>query len=276
MGLYWASCGMPVVSPRRTALPWSPPPCSSISRRSAWHPPKRPRSCCPCSACPIARHRSSGAAPRRSALQTFATLHQLLLQESQRQPLVVVVENLHWIDPTSQEYLAEVVERLPSVPLLLLVTFRPGYRPSWMEKSYATQFALPRLSPADSRRVVQAVLHPAPVPEPLLQEILAKAAGNPLFLEELAWTVREQGDLRLPPEMPTTVHAVLAARIDQLPPAAKQVLQTAAVIGTEVRMSLLQAITALPEEALWQEPPTPSPCRVPVRNASGTRPDLCL
>ena len=217
-----------------------------------------------------------GRSPQAIRLQTFATLHQLLLQESQRQPLVVVVENLHWIDPTSQEYLAEVVERLPSVPLLLLVTFRPGYRPSWMEKSYATQFALPRLSPADSRRVVQAVLHPAPVPDPLMQEILAKAAGNPLFLEELAWAVREQGDLRLPPEVPNTVHGVLAARIDQLPPAAKQVLQTAAVIGTEVRMSLLQAITALPEEALWQSTPTPPHRRVSVRNASSARPDLRL
>ena len=126
------------------------------------------------------------------------------------------------------------MERLASVPLLLLVTFRPGYRPPWMEKSYATQLALPRLSPEDSRSVVQAVLHPTPVPEPLMQDLLTKAAGNPFFLEELAWTVREHGDLRLPPEVPDTIRAVLAARIDRLPPEAKQVLQTAAVIGTEV------------------------------------------
>ena len=105
-----------------------------------------------------------GRSPQEIRTQTFAVLHQLLLQESQRQPLLVVVENLHWIDPTSHEFLTEVVERLVSVPLLLLVTFRPGYRPPWMEKSYATQLALPRLSPEDSRGVVQAVLHPAPVP----------------------------------------------------------------------------------------------------------------
>ena len=171
-------------------------------------------------------------------------------QESQRQPLLVVVENLHWIDPTSQAYLVELVERLASVPLLLLVTFRPGYRPPWMEKSYATQLALSRLSPEDSRSVVQAVLHPTPVPEPLMQDLLTKAAGNPLFLEELAWTVREHGDLRLPPEVPDTIRAVLAARIDRLPPEAKQVLQTAAVIGTEVPVPVLQAMAEVPEEML--------------------------
>ena len=214
-------------------------------------------------AAPARRARGSGTlvgrSPQEIRAQTFATLHQLLRHASQRQPLLVVVENLHWIDPTSQAYLAEVVERLPSVPLLLLVTFRPGYRPPWMEKSYATQLALPRLGPADSRCVVQAVLHPAPVPEPLMQGMLAKAAGNPLFLEELAWTVREHGDLQLPPDVPATIQAVLAARIDRLPPAAKQVLQTAAVIGTEVPRPLLQAMAALPEEALQQSLHTSTP-----------------
>jgi predicted ATPase len=172
-----------------------------------------------------------GRSPQAIRTQTFATLHQLLRHESHRQPLLLVVENLHWIDPTTQEYLAEVVEWLAGAPLLLLVTFRPRYRPPWMEKSYATQLALPQLGLEDSRSVVQAVLHPAPVPEPLMQGILAKAAGNPLFLEELAWTVREHGDLRLPPDVPATIQAVLAARIDRLPPEAKQVLQTAASWG---------------------------------------------
>jgi len=83
-----------------------------------------------------------------------------------------------------------------------------------MEKSYATQLALPRLGPEDSRGVVQAVLHPTPVPEPLMQGLLAKAAGNPLCLEELAWTVREHDDLQLPSAVPATIQAVLTARID--------------------------------------------------------------
>ena len=196
--------------------------------------------------------RLAGRSPQEIRAQTFATLHQLLRHASQRSPLLVVVENLHWIDPTSEAYLAEVVERLPSVPLLLLVTFRPGYRPPWMEKSYATQLALPQLGATESRCVVQGVLAPAAVPEPLMQVLLAKAAGNPLFLEELAWTVREHGVLQLPSDVPDTVQAVLAARIDRLPPAAKQVLQVAAVIGSEVPRLLLQVIADLPEETLHQ------------------------
>jgi predicted ATPase len=195
--------------------------------------------------------RLAGRSPQEIRAETFATLHQLLRHASQRPPLLVVVENLHWIDPTSEAYLAEVVERLPSVPLLV-VTFRPGYRPPWMEKSYATQLALPRLGAADSRCVVQGVLAPAAVPEPLMQDLLAKAAGNPLFLEELAWTVREHGALQLPSDVPDTVLAVLAARIDRLPPAVKRLLQVAAVIGPEVPGPLLQVIADLPEETLHQ------------------------
>jgi class 3 adenylate cyclase/tetratricopeptide (TPR) repeat protein len=188
--------------------------------------------------------------PQTLRVRTFAAMHQLLLRQSQRQPLLVVVENLHWSDPTSQEYLAELVERLPGLPLLLLVTFRPGYRPPWMDKSYATQLALSRLGPEDSQQVVQAVLPRAQLPDGVLQDILAKADGNPLFLEELAWAVREHGNLHLPPEIPATVQAVLAARIDRLPLGAKQLLQTAAVIGPQVPWLLLQALSGLPEDEL--------------------------
>ena len=192
----------------------------------------------------------AGVSPQAIRIRTFAALHQLLLRQSQRQPLLVVVENLHWIDPTSQEFLVELVERLAGLPLLLLVTCRPGYRPPWMDKSYASQLTLSRLGPEDSQRVVQAVLPAAHVPEHLLQDILAKAAGNPLFLEELAWAVREHGGRQLPSEIPATVQAILAARIDRLPPEVKHLLQTAAVIGPEVPWALLQAIADSSEDEL--------------------------
>jgi class 3 adenylate cyclase/DNA-binding winged helix-turn-helix (wHTH) protein/tetratricopeptide (TPR) repeat protein len=188
--------------------------------------------------------------PQAIRLRTFAALHQLLLRQSQRQPLLVVVENLHWIDPTSQEYLTELVEQLAGIHLLLLVTCRPGYRPPWMDKSYATQLTLPQLGLEESQRVVQAVLPARPLPERLLQDILARAVGNPLFLEELAWAVREHGDLRLRPEIPTTLQAVLAARIDGLLPEAKQLLQTAAVVGPEVPRPVLQAVADMAEDEL--------------------------
>jgi predicted ATPase len=197
--------------------------------------------------------RLARASPQAIRIRTFAALHQLLLRQSQRQPLLVVVENLHWIDPTSQEFLVGLVEQLAGVPLLLLVTCRPGYRPPWMDKSYATQLTLPRLAPADSQRVVQAVLAARPLADRLLEDILAKAAGNPLFLEELGWAVREHDGLRLLPEIPITLQAVLAARIDGLAPGAKQLLQTAAVIGPEVPRPLLQAVAGMAEDELRHE-----------------------
>jgi class 3 adenylate cyclase/DNA-binding winged helix-turn-helix (wHTH) protein/tetratricopeptide (TPR) repeat protein len=187
--------------------------------------------------------------PQAIRLRTFAALDRLLLQHSQRGPVLVVVENLHWIDPTSHEYFAELVERIAGVPLLL-VTYRPGYRPPWMDKSYATQLTLAQLSPADSQRVVQAVLPARQLPDRLLQDILERAGGNPLFLEELAWTVKEHGGGQLPPEIPTTVQAVLAARIDRLPPEEKRLLQAASVIGMEVPLVLLQAMAERPAEEL--------------------------
>jgi predicted ATPase len=115
---------------------------------------------------PDATAQLAGVNPQTIRIRAFGALHQLLLRQSQRQPLLVVVENLHWIDPTSKEYLAELVERLAGVPLLL-VTCRPGYRPPWMDKSYATQLTLPQLGLEDSQRVVQAVLPGAPLPERL-------------------------------------------------------------------------------------------------------------
>ena len=182
--------------------------------------------------------------------RTFATLRQVHLRSSQQLPLLLVVENLHWIDPTSEAYLASLVEQLAGAPLCLLATYRPGYRPLWMEKSYATQLTLPRLTREESAAVVRAVLPPAQHAAALVQRILARAEGNPLFLEELARAVREQAGLATADPVPETIQAVLAARLDRLPPEAKHLLRTAAVIGTEVPVPLLEAIAELPAAVL--------------------------
>jgi class 3 adenylate cyclase/DNA-binding winged helix-turn-helix (wHTH) protein/tetratricopeptide (TPR) repeat protein len=182
--------------------------------------------------------------------RTFATLRQVHLRSSQKQPLLLVVENLHWIDPTSEAYLASLVEQLAGMPLLLLTTYRPGYRPLWMDKSYATQFTLPPLTQEESATVVRTVLLPEQHTEALVQRVLARAEGNPLFLEELAHAMQEQDGLAADTLVPETIQAVLAARIDRLPPEAKHLLHTAAVIGTEVPRLLLAAIAELPEAAL--------------------------
>jgi class 3 adenylate cyclase/tetratricopeptide (TPR) repeat protein len=182
--------------------------------------------------------------------RTFALLWEIFRHASQRQPLLLAVENMHWIDPTSQAWLASLVERLGDTPVLLLVTYRPGYQPPWIRHSAATQMALPRLSPHDSLAVLQSVPQAAQLPAPLRQAIVAKAAGNPFFVEELAWAAIERGDHTCPLPLPDTIEAVLAARLDRLPPEEKRLVQTAAVIGTEVPVPLLQRLAELPEDVL--------------------------
>jgi class 3 adenylate cyclase/DNA-binding winged helix-turn-helix (wHTH) protein/tetratricopeptide (TPR) repeat protein len=187
--------------------------------------------------------------PMRKA-RTFALLGQVIRHASQRQPLMLAVENLHWIDPTSEEWLASLVERLGDVPVLLLATYRPGYQPPWIRHSAATQMALPRLSPRDSLVVLRSMPQAAQLSGSVQEAIVAKAAGNPFFVEELTWTAVEHGDHAGTLPMPDTIEAVLAARIDRLPPEEKRLLQTAAVIGTEVPVPLLQRLAGLPEDVL--------------------------
>jgi class 3 adenylate cyclase/tetratricopeptide (TPR) repeat protein len=182
--------------------------------------------------------------------RTFVVLRQFLLQSSQQQPLIVTVENLHWIDATSEEWLTLLVEHLVGASVLLLTTYRPGYRPPWIDKSYATQLSLSCLTSDDSLAVIQSIPQAKALPEGVVQAILARAAGNPFFLEELTRAVVESGTFHVPPQVPDTVQAVLAARIDRLPPTEKRLLQMASVIGKDVPFSLLSAIVELSEEAL--------------------------
>jgi predicted ATPase len=149
--------------------------------------------------------------------------------------------------------LTALVERLAGAAILLLVSYRPGYRLPWLDKSYVTQVALAPLTSADSRQVAQANLGPTPIAEPLVPAIVAKGEGNPFFLEELARAVMHHGAQWPTSEVPETVQAVLAARIDQLPLPSKRLLQVAAVIGKDVPLPLLQAVGGLPEEVLDQQ-----------------------
>jgi class 3 adenylate cyclase/tetratricopeptide (TPR) repeat protein len=194
--------------------------------------------------------RFTALGPQVHKVRTFAILRQLSLQSGRRQPLITAVENLHWIDATSEEYLTSLVESLAGAPILLVATYRPGYRPPWLERSYATQLALPGLTSRDSLVVVQSVPQTMPVSDRLRQEIVERAAGNPFFLEELTRAVVEHGDRHPTLVVPDTIQAVLAARIDQLPPEEKRLLQTASVIGKDVAFPLLHAVTEWPEGKL--------------------------
>jgi tetratricopeptide (TPR) repeat protein len=179
--------------------------------------------------------------------RTFETLRQMSLNGSQQRPLICEIEDLHWIDKTSEDYLATLVESLTGASILLLVTYRPGYRLPWLDKSYATQLALRRLAPQDGAVVVRSVVQHAMLPTHLEQMILAKAEGNPFFLEELTRAVLEHGDLQEAVTVPDTIQGVLMARLDRLPEAPKRLLQTASVLGREFSLGLLAAIWDGPE-----------------------------
>ena len=180
--------------------------------------------------------------PEAIRARTFDTLRQMSLQGSQRRPLIFEVEDLHWIDKTSEAYLASFVESLTGAAILLLTTYRPGYRPPWIDKSYATQLSLRNLTPQDSATVVHSTSHRTTLPVPLEHMIIAKAEGNPFFLEELTRVVIEHGDAETARDVPDTIQGVLMARIDRLPEAHKRLLQTASVLGREFSPRLLAAI----------------------------------
>jgi class 3 adenylate cyclase/tetratricopeptide (TPR) repeat protein len=200
--------------------------------------------------------------PQQRRRRTLEAVKHLLLRESQVQPLCLIFEDLHWIDVETQALLDSLVESLPTARLLLLVNYRPEYQHGWGSKTSYTQLRLDPLPPASADELLQALLGDDSGLAPLTQLLIARTQGNPFFLEESVRTlvetgilVGERGTYRLATplaslQVPATVQAVLAARIDRLPPEEKRLLQTAAVIGTEVPWPLLQAIADAPDEAL--------------------------
>jgi class 3 adenylate cyclase/tetratricopeptide (TPR) repeat protein len=200
--------------------------------------------------------------PPQRRQRTLAALKRVLLRESQVQPLLLVYEDLHWSDTETQALLDSLVESLPTARLLLLVNYRPEYQHGWGSKTYYTQLRLDPLPPVSADAFLHALLGDDPSLAPLKQLLIERTGGNPFFLEESVRTLVETGVLVGEPgayrlvqalptsQVPATVQAVLAARIDRLPPEEKHLLQTAAVIGTEVPLPLLQAIAELPKAAL--------------------------
>ena len=200
--------------------------------------------------------------PSQRRQQTLGAVKRLLLRESQVQPLILVFEDLHWIDSETQAMLESLVESLPTSRLLLLVNYRPEYQHGWANKTYYTQLRLDPLPPESAGEILNSVLGNDHGLQSLKQLLIERTEGNPFFLEESVRTLMEtkvlageRGNYHLEKkvestQVPATVQAVLAARIDRLPLEEKQLLQSAAVIGKDVPFSLLQAITELSDEEL--------------------------
>jgi class 3 adenylate cyclase/tetratricopeptide (TPR) repeat protein len=207
--------------------------------------------------------------PRQRRQRTLEAVKRLLLRESQVQPLLLICEDLHWIDSETQAFLESLIDSLPTAQLLLLINYRPEYQHVWGSKTFYTQLRLDPLSSAGAQELLQALLGEDASLAPLTQLLVDRTEGNPFFLEESVRALFDQGILEHVGEgtsagsvlltkpltelkLPATVQAVLAARIDRLPVDEKRLLQTAAVIGTEVPWPLLQAIADVPDAALRQ------------------------
>lgn len=179
--------------------------------------------------------------------RTFAAMRRMVLDASRQALVVMEIEDLQWIDSTSESFLASLVETVGATRVLLLLTYRSGYQPSWLERSYCSQIALQRLSVEESRALASAILGDQVPPRQWSERVLDKAQGNPFFLEELAYSLgAEENGSEAP--VPDTIQGVLMARIDRLPSAHKNLLRTAAVLGREFSLELLAKVWRQSEE----------------------------
>jgi len=204
--------------------------------------------------------------------RTLEAIKRILLRESLNQPLIVVFEDLHWIDEETRGFLNLLAESIGTARVLMLVNYRPEYSHQWNSKTYYTQLRLDPLGKESSDEMLTALVGDGVEVRPLKRLIIERTEGNPFFMEETVQVLIDEGalvrdgaavrltraldELKIPP----TVQAILAARIDRLPPAEKDLLQTLAVLGKEFQLSLVRAVIGLQATA------EPSPTG---RDASG-------
>jgi class 3 adenylate cyclase/tetratricopeptide (TPR) repeat protein len=216
---------------------------------------------------PIDDARWTALDPPQRRRWTLDAVKDLLVRESQAQPLLIVLEDLHWVDSETQALLDSLVETLPGARMLLLVNYRPEYQHGWGNKISYMQLRIDPLPPATAEELLDALVGTDAALTPLRRILVDRTDGNPFFLEESVRSlvetkalvgVRGAYHLATPPEakplagvrLAATVQAVLAARIDRLPSEEKTLLQTAAVVGKDVPFDLLQAIAEVPEATL--------------------------
>src|SRR5262245_52436054 len=200
--------------------------------------------------------------PSQRRQQILEGVKRLLIRQSQVQPLIIAFENLHWIDAQTQTFLDSLIDSLPTARILLIANYRPEYQHGWSNKTYYMQLRLDPLSPDSAQELLRVLLGDDPVLQTLTHLLIERTDGNPLFLEESVrhlvelnvlggeWGRRRLVKAPTTIQVPPTVGAILAARIDRLPPDEKRLLQSAAVIGKNVPFSLLRVIADQPEEQL--------------------------
>jgi predicted ATPase len=198
--------------------------------------------------------------PRQKRERTFEALRDLFLRESQSQPLILAVEDLHWIDKTSEEFLSYLIDWLAPAKVLVILLYRPEYTHPWGSKSYYNRIGLTQLTRDSSAELIHSLLAEGEVAPELKELILDWAAGNPLFMEEFTHSLLENGSIRKqdhqytltkkPSEIsvPDTIQGVIAARMDRLEENLKRTLQVASVIGRDFAFRILQLLLGMREE----------------------------
>jgi class 3 adenylate cyclase/predicted ATPase len=211
---------------------------------------------------PEGRYPPKLLSPQQQRQRTLDALVTWLLAKAERQPILVVWEDLHWADPSTLELLGLVIDQVPTARLLTLVTYRPEFRPPWTPRSHLTQLTLGRLPRAQVEMMVRQLTGDKPLPAEVLAQVVAKTDGVPLFVEELVKMLLESGLVRekadryvltgpLPPlAIPATLQDSLMARLDRLG-TARAVAQLGAVLGREFAYELIRAM-ALMDEATVQ------------------------
>ncbi len=194
--------------------------------------------------------------PRHRRERTFEALRDLLIRLSEERPVILVIEDLHWVDKTSEDFLTYLIGWLANTRILLVILYRPDYTHPWANRSYYLRLGLDEL-PAQARQELLALLLPgAPVTAGLRDFIISRAGGNPLFMEELTYALTEKEYITrgadgytlakqvAEVQVPDTVQGIIAARIDRLEENLKRTMQISSVIGRTFSFSILDAITA--------------------------------
>ncbi len=200
--------------------------------------------------------------PQVQRRRTLEAIKRVLLRESLNHPVMVIFEDLHWIDDETQAFLNLLADSIGTARILLLVNYRPEYRHGWSNKTCYTQLRLDPLGVASAEEMLSALLGANPELDPFKRLVIERTEGNPFFMEEMVQVLLDEGalvrdgssarlsrplgELKIPP----TVQAILAARIDRLPSDAKDLLQTLAVIGREFPLALVRAVVPASEDNL--------------------------
>jgi class 3 adenylate cyclase/predicted ATPase len=193
------------------------------------------------------RHKLPNLNPQRIKERTLEALLQQLAGLAREQPVLMVFEDVHWIDPTSHELLDLTIERVRSLPVLLIITFRPEFQPRWTGQPQVTMLTLNRLDRRDRSALVAQVAEGNALPDEVVDQIVDRTDGVPLFVEELTKSVLESGVSLV--GIPTTLHDSLMARLDRLAPV-RLVAQIGAAIGRQFTYVLLRAVSDLPDDEL--------------------------